>query len=135
MSLPRFLLPATALLLMTASLTAQVGDEFQVNSYTSNNQQNPSVAIDADGDFVVAWQSYTQDGSDEGIFAQRFDSLGTPQGSEFQVNSYTSNSQFRPSVAIDADGNFVVAWQSNQDGYSYGIFAQRFDTSGTPQGS
>ena len=30
------------------------------------------MATDADGDFVVAWQSFDQDGSTDGIFAQRF---------------------------------------------------------------
>ena len=45
----------------------------QVNSYT----QFQSVACrrrrwTADGDFVVAWQSYAQDGSSLGVFAQRF---------------------------------------------------------------
>ncbi|MGL4462065.1 MAG: hypothetical protein ACRC1K_07920, partial [Planctomycetia bacterium] len=33
------------------------GVEFQVNTFTTNNQSQPSVAMDADGDFVVAWQS------------------------------------------------------------------------------
>ena len=32
----------------------------------------PSVALDADGDFVIAWDSYLQDGEISGIFAQRF---------------------------------------------------------------
>ena len=30
------------------------------------------MSLDADGDFVVAWESFGQDGSDRGIFAQRF---------------------------------------------------------------
>ena len=29
------------------------GAEFQVNTYTTRNQINPAVAMDADGDFVV----------------------------------------------------------------------------------
>ena len=33
-----------------------------------------------------------------------------PLGPEFQVNSYTTNNQWFPSVAADDDGNFVVVW-------------------------
>ena len=38
-----------------------------VNTTSTDSQSNPSVAIDADGDFVVTWQSYNQDGSYCGI--------------------------------------------------------------------
>jgi hypothetical protein len=31
---------------------------------------------------------------------------------EFQVNSYTTGFQFRPSVGVSAEGHFVVAWTS-----------------------
>jgi len=134
-SLPRLAQHAAALLFMTASLTAQLGDEFQVNSYTSGSQRYPTVAIDADGDFVVAWAS-PQDGSSFGVFAQRFDASGQPQGSEFRVNSFTLSHQRGPSVAMKADGDFVIVWESNdQDGSDSGIFAQRFDPFGNPQGS
>ncbi|MGL4464002.1 MAG: putative Ig domain-containing protein, partial [Planctomycetia bacterium] len=48
------------------------GVEFHVNTFTTNLQGQPSVAIDADGDFVVAWTSFGQDGSNTGIYAQRY---------------------------------------------------------------
>ena len=109
--------------------------EFQVNSFVADSQSVPSVAMDADGDFVVAWESEYQDGSDLGIFAQRFDAAGIARGPEFQVNSYTASRQGRPSVAMDADGNFVVAWESwGQDGDNAGVFAQRYDAAGVAQG-
>ncbi|MEM8599440.1 MAG: T9SS type A sorting domain-containing protein [Bacteroidota bacterium] len=111
------------------------GAEFRVNTYTTNDQRFPSAAMDADGDFVVAWTSVGQDGSSFGVFAQRFAADGTPQGPEFQVNTYTTSFQSGASVAMDADGDFVVAWTSfDQDGVRDGVFAQRFATDGTPQG-
>ncbi len=42
-----------------------------MNTTTADNQTRPVVAIDADGDFVIAWQSNLQDGSNYGIYAQR----------------------------------------------------------------
>jgi len=112
------------------------GGEFQVNSYTTSYQVGQAVASDANGNFVVVWQSGFQDGSGDGVFGQRFNASGVPQGSEFQVNSYTTGSQRAPAVASGANGNFVVAWQgSYEDGSSAGIFGQRFGASGVPLGS
>ena len=85
--------------------------EFQVNTYTTNNQYDPSVALDDDGGFVVTWSSNGQDrGLFGGIFARRFSAAGSPVAAEFQVNAYTIGTQRLPSVALDADGDFVVAW-------------------------
>ena len=113
-----------------------VGSEFQVNTYATGYQGDHSVAMDASGSFVIAWMSEGQDGSGYGVFVQRYDSAGTPVGSEFQVNTYTTGDQHRPSVAMDASGNFVIAWQSDgQDGSAYGVFAQRYDSAGTAVGS
>jgi len=108
-----------------------VGSEFQVNAYTGAGGEHPTVATDGAGNFVVAWNSYRQDGSNYGVFAQRYDSSGTPQGSEFQVNTYTPSFQAGPTMAADAAGNFVVLWTSyGQDGNRNGVFGQRYDSTG-----
>jgi hypothetical protein len=41
---------------------APQGGEFQVNSYTTFEQERAGVAMDADGDFVVVWHSRLQGG-------------------------------------------------------------------------
>lgn len=103
------------------------GGEFPVNTYTIDNQLTPAIAVDAAGNFVIAWTSYDQDGSDFGIYAQRYAADGTILGGEFPVNNYTTNRQFYPSLAADAAGNFVIAWQSfGQDGSGEGVYAQRY---------
>ena len=94
--------------------TAQ-GSQFQVNTYSTSGQRSPAVSLDADGDFVVTWMSYSPGGTDtdnSSIQAQRYNSSGTAQGSQFQVNTYTTGGQFGTAVAMDADGDFVVTWQS-----------------------
>jgi hypothetical protein len=93
------------------------------------------VASDASGNFVVTWQSRSgQDGSDSGVFGQRLNASGVPQGGEFQVNTYTTYGQGAPAVASDASGNFVVTW--NGSGVSGSdAFGQRFNASGIAQGS
>ncbi len=118
-----------------SSSGARVGTEFQVNTYTSGDQNYPTVASTAAGNFVVVWMSNGQDGSSWGVFGQRFDNTGAPLGTEFQVNTYTTGNQKAPAVALDAAGDFVVVWHSRQDGSYYGVFGQRFDSSGTPVGT
>ena len=106
-----------------------IGDEFQVNTYTSSSQAEPAVAMDTDGNFVVAWHSWYQDGSYNGVYAQRYVADGTALGGEFRANTYTGNEQNWPSVAFGIDGDFLIAWQDRyQDGSSYGIYAQLYGT-------
>ncbi len=52
------------------SLWQPIGDEFAVNSYVAGDQRYPVVAMRDDGEFVMAWQSDGQDGSEYGIFAE-----------------------------------------------------------------
>lgn len=111
------------------------GSEFAINTTTAGRQNTPSVAMDDDGDFVIAWTSFDQDGDQGGIYAQRFSADGTAQGGEFRVNTTTTSGQLNPAVAMDTDGDFVIAWTSlGQDGSGYGVYAQRYNAAGTAQG-
>ena len=94
----------------------------------------PSIAIGRTGNFVVVWQSSGRTDPDLGVFGQRFDGSGAKVGAEFQVNSYTTDDQSDPSVAMDGAGNFVVVWTPT-DGSSNGVFGQRFDGSGAKVGA
>ncbi len=118
-----------------ASNGALAGTEFQVNTYTTSVQAYPAVCCDAAGDFVVAWQSYHQDGDQQGIFGQRFVSSGVPRGTEFQINAYTTSAQANPALCCDEEGDFTVVWESlEQDGYSEGVFGRRFASDGAARG-
>jgi hypothetical protein len=111
------------------------GSEFLVNTYTTNRQAFSTVAMDKDGDFVIAWQGEGP-GDSYGVFARRFDSAGVGIGTEFLVNNFVTNAQFFPSIAMDGQGNFIIAWQSNgaQDGANAGVYARRFFSNGSPDG-
>ncbi len=53
--------------------------EFQVNTYTTEQQRRPVVSHAPDGSFVVVWSSRIQDGGGgDSVQAQRFDSNGDP---------------------------------------------------------
>ena len=114
---------------------APVGPEFRVNTEVDSLQRYPTIAMNLAGDFVIAWSSDLQDPDNStGIYAQRFDNMGTRRGGEFRVNSYTVGDQFEPSAAMDANGNFVVTWHGLEVGGNYGIYARRFDAAGTARG-
>jgi len=57
-------------------------------------------------------------------------------GPEFQVNTYTTDSQWSPSMAGLSDGKFVVTWGDlAQDGSLTGIYGQMFNANGIKYGS
>src|SRR5690606_12055843 len=95
-------------------------------------QTEPSVAVAADGSFVVVWQSLAGAASSE-IVAQRFDTAGAPAGGEIPVNQTTAGAQTAPAVAVAPGGSFVVVWESS-DGSGTGVCARRFDATGAAQG-
>jgi hypothetical protein len=109
---------------------ATLGSELQVNTYVTGDQNHPAVDVDADGDFAVSWESALQDVGTPGIFTRRFASTGTPTSAELQVNTYVTSEQLKPALAADADGDFVIAWQSPQS--FGGVLARRFKNPGVP---
>ena len=114
----------------------KLNNEFSINTEVTSDQAQPSITGLKDGGFVVAWESTGQDGSGDGVYGQRYDASGNAVGTEFQINTHTSNEQRDVHLASLKDGSFVANWISyNQDGNIWGIFGQRFDSSGNTAGS
>ena len=109
---------------------------FPVNTFTTNDQDFADVDMSPNGMFVITWSSWDQDSSDYGIYAQRFDTLGNPVGSEIWVNTdYTWSRQGKPVIAMDDTGNFTIVWASWwNDGDGNAVKAKRFLADGTPIG-
>ena len=112
---------------------AQTG-EITVAQTTGDTR--PSVAMDANGDFVVSWQVFNTSTYLYGISAHRYNLAGTAQGSTIVLNSGASHGDqgTLPKVAMDSAGDFTIAFQG-YDANSHGIFAQRFNASGVSQGA
>lgn len=138
----------------TAAAASTVRSErrFRANTFTREFQGDAAVASNASGSFVVVWSSEadygpdSQDGSNSGVFAQRFGPAGRPQGRELQVNDYTNRSQRDADVAVAPNGDFVVAWHGRgpsaypnlpdaEDDPVYGLRLRRFASNGSPLGS
>ena len=92
-----------------------LGDEFQVNTYTTDNQWGATANPDGAGGFVIVWYSVGSYGTDDGgsIQGQRYATDGTRIGKQFQVNTSTGGNQSNPEVGPDGAGGFVVVWDSD----------------------
>ena len=109
---------------------SKLGGQVRVNSVTSNDQEDPSVAVLSGGGFVVSWTSEHQDGDGYGIYAQRYDANGNRLGTEFRVNTQTIGDQTDSVVTALADGGYVISWTHSLDGGQTDIYSQRYDANG-----
>lgn len=90
------------------------GGDLKVNSFAENQQINPVVTGLSDGNAVVVWASFGQDGHMQGVFGQIFGPSGERVGAEFQLNESTMYNQRTPSVSALAGGGFVAVWISEK---------------------
>ncbi len=120
----------------TSAYTTNVsGIDVRLNTYTKGLVADPVVTGLADGSAVVAWASDGQDGSMWGVYARKLTESGAASGkSEFKVNQYTQYNQRKPAVATLANGDFVVAWISEQEraNNSVDVYARVFTPGGVP---
>ncbi|MDP2209014.1 MAG: T9SS type A sorting domain-containing protein [Bacteroidota bacterium] len=93
-------------------------------------QYSPSIAMDGSGNFVVVWEDYRN--NDVDIYCQRYNSSGTAQGINFNVND-DAGTAYNPSIAVDGSGNFVIVWGDYRNN-DVDIYCQRYNSSGTAQG-
>lgn len=102
-----------------------------------------STAVDPLGNLVVVWLEPSVEPDAYEVNARLFDSNGAPRGDPFRVDAAdTTAAAFwsAPQVAVDASGDFVVVWESEDDPPEFpdtevsDIQARRFDADGLPQG-
>lgn len=86
-----------------------IGAEFLVNTVTSGEQSQPAVAENANGRTVVVWRDVISS-TRSAIKARIYSQAGVPLTGELTINNQASTYDYDPSVAINASGNFVVAW-------------------------
>jgi hypothetical protein len=118
---------------------AALGPDFRLNTNLTGNQNSNDVIALAGGGFVAVWRTTDtiQDGSNESVKGQLFDSTGAKVGGEFLVNSVVQGPQNDPSITALTGGGFVVTWMGGDtdDGHSNAIKAQVFSASGTKLGA
>ena len=116
----------------------KLGDEFVVNTNTTNNQNNTAIAELTNGRYVVAWTDRSQvggDASSSAIKSQIYNANGTTFGSEFLVNSTPLGEQVSPALTGLSNGRFVAVWQTVELGQlGYQVRGQVYSATGQPVG-
>ena len=99
----------------------------QINTWTAQDQVNPSVSSLSDGNFVVVWQSNLEDGCGWAIYGQFFYSNGAKKENEFLISNCSTLDKSSPNVAASSSGKFMVVWMQSDKN----IFGQIFMNDGT----
>ena len=89
------------------------------------------VADGSSGGFVVVWDSFNTEGSDNSsssIQAHMLSAAGALTGEQFEVNTTFGGSQRDATVAELPDGGFLVVWGDP------GVQGRRFSNAGAPDG-
>lgn len=115
-----------------SDIVTNLQGELRVNDTLEAPQDEPAIAMDNRGNFVVTWQSGSGDAD---IFARTFDAAGSPRSSEFRIHAENLETQKDPAVAMNGQGDILFAWSSmgqeaNTTQDSYGIFARRYTMAG-----
>jgi hypothetical protein len=107
------------------------GDEIAVNSGTYPCD-TPDVAALNDGGFTVVWsqKDLAVATNSWDIWGRAFSASGSPEVTDFRINTYLYGDQYRPKIAAGPSGSMVVWTSLGQDGSREGVFG-RFLQGGT----
>jgi|GEM_PF-4764712 RTX toxins and related Ca2+-binding proteins len=101
-----------------------IGFTFDVATSTAGSLVSPDFAVAADdrGGFVVAysrWRNTASGWEVLGTFARLYNALAQPRGEAFRVAApgITVGSEIEIGTDMDADGDFVVAWNDREPNF------------------
>lgn len=112
-----------------------VTDRIMTHDLQANIQIGPQVATNAAGKFVVVWTTYSMATMTYNTYFRLYDAEGNALTGEIKVNTGgSSDVSFTPDVAMDAAGNFVVAWRRHHDTYYVSRYTAEGEYSFTVEG-
>jgi hypothetical protein len=117
-----------------AAGTPQGGEFTGLTGEVNQNLNDPAAGLADDGRMIVA-ASGTSSSAVRTILAQRLDAANAPQGEAFTVNDFTGGySALSPRVAIDRDGDTLIAWDQAQTGGGFNAALKQYAGDGSQQG-
>jgi hypothetical protein len=105
-----------------------LGAEFPINSLTRAAETSPVTASSSNGSSIAVWEHSFGTGID--LQAQRFNAQGAKVGPQLFIAGKVGVSMTQPSVAMDAQGDFVVSWTQSPGSGGSDVFAQKFNANG-----
>jgi len=103
----------------------------RIGSDEQGNHWLPSIACDASGGFIIAG-TRSEANMTFGVFAQRFDGAGEPLSEAITLNEVAEGGQVFPSIALDAEGRALVAWEDRPPMGQSRIRGRWLDAAGAP---
>ena len=98
-------------------------DDFLVNDDVGIEiQENPSIAVAANGSYVIVWEDYRSNSGE--IYFQRFNDYGDSLGKNIRVGR-----GYNPCIAMDSIGNFSIVWSASSFDPS-NLYFQTFNEDG-----
>jgi len=107
--------------------------EFQVNSWTDEDQAQPCLVLSEGGGFVIGWDG-KGDGDKDGVYFRVFGADGGALTEDVRANEVTESAQALMRLAPLPGGGFAAAWTSGVDGEGAEIRGRVFDADGAPAG-
>ncbi len=108
----------------------RVGQKSRVNTTTLNSQRNAKAAMDNDGNYLVVWESFDEDGDGWGVYGQWYNADRTSNGASFKANPITEHDQRNPAVAVGEDGSSIIVWEEEEeDGSGFSLKFSSYDDS------
>ena len=84
-----------------------------VNSSSAGQQLKPALAAFTSGNFVVAWEDSVNLKNKTQIYAAGFDKNGNKIWADRKINKDDPGSQLKPAIAVNPDGQFIIAWEDD----------------------
>jgi hypothetical protein len=124
-----------------AAIPLRQGSELRANVTPEGAQNDPDVAIGADGGSMVVWTGESSEALE--VYGRFYDSAGNPRGGESRLNDNLDGIQWQVRVAAVPGGGYMAVWQDGGFviGRAYGVDGQpltneiRISTSRGPQTS
>ncbi len=113
--------------------TSPGSNEKDVNTYTTNNQSEPRVAMSTSSEFMVTWSGEGTTPSGNHIWYQAYSVDGSAIGSNTKVNSSTVTTASKPSISTQKkavtidDGlarNFFISYDGSSVDDNAGIYGR-----------
>ncbi|MEM6698340.1 MAG: hypothetical protein AAF599_08085, partial [Bacteroidota bacterium] len=85
-----------------------VKKEIEVTENIVGGQAIPSIAMNDNGDFIIAWENASIGDDTVDIYARKFNNEGEAITEEFKVNTFVKGYQGLPKVDIDNGGDLLL---------------------------
>lgn len=98
-----------------------------------NQQQNPTLDIDGLGGAIITWQD-KRSNVDYDIYAQQINASGVAGwAANGLLVCNAVNTQSNPRIEPDGSNGAIIGWVDKRNALNYDIYAQRINSTGTPQ--